>query len=80
MVSYNEDDEVFQLASENGFCMDSTITETEDVSYVSSPYLPFTCRDLRRSDGVQRAPRAESGLGASSVRDELDVQITSAGW
>ena len=29
MVSYNEDDEVFRMHSENAFCVDSTITETE---------------------------------------------------
>lgn len=75
-VRYDPEAQTFQLASENGFCIDSTVTDTEDVSYVSSPYLPFTCRDLRRPMASNAHRAAESGLGASSVRDELDVQIT----
>jgi len=37
------------------------ITETEDVSYVSSPYLPFTLRDLK-------CPLASNAHRASEAR------------
>jgi hypothetical protein len=75
-VRYDPTTQTFRLSSENGFCYDSDVTETEDVSYVSSPYLPFTCRDLRRPMASNAHRAAECGTGASSVRDELDVQIT----
>ena len=75
-VRYDPEAQTFRLSSENGFCFDSTVTDTEDVSYVSSPYLPFTCRDLRRPMASNAHRAAECSTGASSVRDELDVQIT----
>ncbi len=76
MVSFDRDEGVFRLHSENAFCVDSTITETEDVSYVSSPYLPFTLRDLRRPMASNAHRASESATGASSVKDELDVQLS----
>ena len=75
-VKYDPEAQTFRLSSENGFCFDSTVTDTEDVSYVSSPYLPFTCRDLRRPMASNAHRATECGIGVSSVRDELDVQIT----
>lgn len=76
MVSYNEDDEVFRMHSENAFCVDSTITETEDVSYVSSPYLPFTLRDLKCPMASNAHRASESATGTSNLKDELDVQLS----
>ena len=76
MVSYNEDDEVFRMHSENAFCVDSTITETEDVSYVSSPYLPFTLRDLKCPMASNAHRASESAAGTSNLKDELDVQLS----
>jgi len=74
LVSYQDD--VFTLHSKNGYCVDSTITETEDVSYVSSPYLPFTLRDLTRPLASNAHRASESVTGTSNLKDELDVQLT----
>ena len=76
MVGYDEDDETFRLYSDNGFCVDSTVTDTEDVSYVSSPYLPFTVRDLKRPLASNAHRAQEAATGTSNLRDELDVQMT----
>ena len=75
-VSYDTKSETFSLRSAYGFCFDSAVTETEDVSYVSSPYLPFTCRDLKRPMASNAHRAFESGSGSDTVKDELDVQIT----
>ena len=56
--------------------MDSTITETEDVSYVSSPYLPFTLRDLKCPMASNAHRASESAAGTSNLKDELDVQLS----
>ena len=74
MVKYEDD--VFRLHSKNGFCVDSTITETEDVSYVSSPYLPFTLRDLKCPLASNAHRASEAATGASNLKDELDVQLS----
>lgn len=74
MVSYQDD--VFRLHSKNGFCVDSTITETEDVSYVSSPYLPFTLRDLKCPLASNAHRASEAATGTSNLKDELDVQLS----
>mmetsp|Transcript_30863 Transcript_30863/g.100476 ORF Transcript_30863/g.100476 Transcript_30863/m.100476 type:complete len:994 (+) Transcript_30863:2-2983(+) len=56
---------------------ESTVTETEDVSYVSSPYLP---RSLRRPGGPVMSSNAhrasESASKESTIRDDLDEVIT----
>ena len=76
MVAYDEDEETFRLYSDNDFCVDSTVTDTEDVSYVSSPYLPFTLRDLKRPLASNAHRAQEAATGSSNLRDELDVQMT----
>ena len=38
-VVFEEKTETFKLVSDEGFNIDSTVTESEDVSYVCSPYL-----------------------------------------
>lgn len=62
-------------APEAGFRKISTITETEDVSYVSSPYLPQCLRGFGpdTKDNTNRAH--ESAAGASGLKDELDENI-----
>ena len=56
---------------------ESTITECEDVSYVSSPHIP---RTLRRPGGPSlssNAHRAHESAGkVSTIRDDLDEVIT----
>ena len=80
-----EDGALLQVVWEDGiFVMrnatitrQSTITDTEDVSYVCSPYIPPT---LRRPGGQimsSNAHRAsESATKESTIRDDLDEVIT----
>ena len=80
-----EDAALLQVVWEDGrFLMrngtisrESTITDTEDVSYVCSPYIP---RSLRRPGGPlmsNNAHRAsESATKESTIRDDLDEVIT----
>ena len=57
------------------FEQESAITETEDVSYVSSPYLPQCVRGFG-PDPTDNSGRAhESAAGASGIQDELDETI-----
>ena len=80
-----EDDEepegFFQLYTEGGYERESEITETEDVSYVSSPWLPECLRDRAsvrcRENMTDNAGRAhESAAGESDIKDELSETIT----
>ena len=80
-----EDAALLQVVWEDGrFLMrngtisrESTITDTEDVSYVCSPYIP---RSLRRPGGPlmsNNAHRAsESATKERTIRDDLDEVIT----
>lgn len=59
-----------------GYQRKSTITETEDVSYVSSAYVPQCLRYGGRPT-LSNAHRAhESGVNTDNIRDELDEVIT----
>jgi hypothetical protein len=80
-----EDDEepegFFQLYTEGGYERESEITETEDVSYVSSPWLPECLRDRAsvrcRENMIDNVGRAhESAAGESDIKDELSETIT----
>lgn len=60
----------------SGYRRKSTITETEDVSYVSSAYVPQCLRYGGRPT-LSNAHRAhESGVNTDNIRDELDEVIT----
>lgn len=66
----------YYLTSASGYKRKSTITETEDVSYVSSAYIPQCLRYGGRPT-LSNAHRAhESSVSADSIRDELDEVIT----
>jgi hypothetical protein len=62
-------------APEAEFQKISSITDTEDVSYVSSPYLPQCLRGFGpdTNDNTNRAH--ESAAGASGLKDELDENV-----
>ena len=64
----------------SGFERESNVTDTEDVSYVSSPYLPSCVRNPRdqRAFTSNAHRKHESAQGASNIRDELDEAITLA--
>lgn len=60
----------------SGYRRKSTITDTEDVSYVSSAYVPQCLRYGGRPT-LSNAHRAhESGVNTNNIRDELDEVIT----
>ena len=65
---------------QSGFERESNVTDTEDVSYVSSPYLPSCVRNPRdqRAFTSNAHRKHESAQGASNIRDELDEAITLA--
>lgn len=64
------------LISPSGYRRKSTITECEDVSYVSSAYIPQCLRYGGRPT-LSNAHRAhESGINAGNNLDELDEVIT----
>ena len=76
----DDDDEglgVFILLSPSKYARLSNVTDTEDVSYVSSPYLPACVRNPREqkafSSNEHRAH--ESASGEANIRDELDETI-----
>jgi hypothetical protein len=74
----NEDGEKepgFALYTDSGYRRKSGITDTEDVSYVSSPYLPDVLRgsDEPTNDNTSRSH--ESAAGASGIQDELSEAI-----
>lgn len=66
----------FMLRSENGYEMESTITEIESVSYVSSPYIPSCVRRWGRAN-KQNTDQAVALVNAvSTIKDELDENLT----
>ena len=75
-VRFDEETETFKLTSAEGCVLDSTITESEDVSYVCSPYI---CRQFVKSASplTSYAYRASESLrGLSTVADALDVTLS----
>ncbi|CAM9569802.1 unnamed protein product, partial [Phaeothamnion confervicola] len=70
------DGNVYWLQSTSGYRRQSTITDTEDVSYVSSAYVPQCLRYGGRPT-LSNAHRAhESSITTDNIRDELDEVIT----
>lgn len=66
----------YYLVSASGYRRKSSITDCEDVSYVSSAYIPQCLRYGGRPT-LSNAHRAhESAIAADSLREELDEVIT----
>lgn len=66
----------YYLISASGYKRRSTITDCEDVSYVSSAYIPQCLRYGGRPT-LSNAHRAhESGVSADNIQNELDEVIT----
>ena len=53
----------------------STVTDTEDVSYVSSAYVPCVCA-MEGALHFQRSPSTRVWHQDNNTRDELDEVIT----
>ena len=74
-IEYNG--EHFFLRSSDGLLVrESTVTDTEDVSYVTSPYLPRKMRDPARPLTSNAHRAIESSRGRSNIKDDLDVAVT----
>ncbi|RYH30944.1 hypothetical protein EON65_03805 [archaeon] len=76
LLTVNWDGRNYFLVSPSGYRRKSTITECEDVSYVSSAYIPQCLRYGGRPT-LSNAHRAhESGVNVQNNLDELDEVIT----
>lgn len=67
----------FCLKGDKGYLRVSEVTDTEDVSYVSSPYLPTCVRNPRdQKTFTSNKHRAhESAKGVTNIKDTLDEVI-----
>ncbi|KAJ1489544.1 hypothetical protein T484DRAFT_1937083 [Baffinella frigidus] len=73
-----EDDVIeqhFYLTAEGGYERRSTITEVEDVSYVSSPFLPLSVRKSEKPTTSNAHRAGEAATGESNIKDELSEAI-----
>jgi len=66
----------FWMRSDSGYERESTVTDTEDVSYVSSPYLPMCLRHGGREANSNADKAHMSAQGESNIRDELSEVLT----
>ena len=65
LLKVSWDGSAFWMRSDSGYERESTVTDTEDVSYVSSPYLPNCLRHGGR-ESVSNADKAHlSAAGAT---------------
>mmetsp|Transcript_10807 Transcript_10807/g.26463 ORF Transcript_10807/g.26463 Transcript_10807/m.26463 type:complete len:893 (+) Transcript_10807:104-2782(+) len=65
----------FFLAAEGGYEKMSTITDTEDVSYVASPYLPLHVRKSEKPMTSNAHRAGEAASGESNIKDDLSEAI-----
>jgi hypothetical protein len=69
------DGEKFILTNGSDYTKVSLITECEDVSYVSSPYLPACIRASDKPLDSNDHLKYECGKGESQIRDELSEAV-----
>ena len=71
------DGNTYCLRSPSGYERPSSVTDTEDVSYVSSAYIPQCLRFGGRPTMSNAHKARSSGMGAiNTIRDDLDEVIT----
>ena len=76
LLKVHWDGTAFWMRSDSGYERESTVTDTEDVSYVASPYLPMCLRQGGR-ESTSNADKAHmSAAGESNIRDELSEVLT----
>jgi len=77
-VHWDTKKHLYSLRSENGYKRVSDVTDCEDVSYVSSAYLPQCLRNGGRPtmSNAHRAHECRPKAGESNIRDELDEVIS----
>jgi hypothetical protein len=78
LLSASWDGRKYFLKSASGYSRPSDITDTEDVSYVSSAYIPQCLRYGGRPtlSNAHRAHESAVNDGGDNIRDELDEVIT----
>jgi hypothetical protein len=75
-VQFDQESREFSLVTANGFARVSEITETEDVSYVSSAYIPKCLRQTDKPTRSNAHRRHESGGTATGLAAEQSAVIT----
>jgi len=75
-VRWNEKEEAFYLHGASGYSRKTSVMNTEDVSYVSSAYIPQCLRRGGRPTLSNAHRSHECGQGDNAIRDELDEVIT----
>lgn len=69
-ISWDDDKSLFALRSvKSGYLRYSTITEIEDVSYVSSPYIPAFLRRGQAETTNNRARAHHAFAGMTNIKD-----------
>ena len=76
LVEYNKEDAVFCLRSASGVERVSDITDIEEISYVSSPYVPKCIRRWGRECSSNKSQAALLANATHTIRDNLDEQLT----
>ena len=71
-VQWRAPESEFVMVGPNGFERTSTVTDCEDVSYVSSAYLPQCLRFGGRPTLSNAHRAAECGAAVANIRDQLD--------
>ena len=75
-VEWDAEEFVFRLVAQSGESKESTITEIESVSYVSSPFIPSVLRKYGRECTNNQDRTKELEDAQSNIKDELDEEIT----
>jgi len=76
LLKVHWDGSAFWMRSNSGYERESTVTDTEDVSYVSSPYLPMCLRHGGREASSNADKAHMSAAGETNIRDELSEVLT----
>ena len=71
-VEWKASENSYVLVGNSGYSRVSTVTDCEDVSYVSSAYVPQCLRFGGRPTLSNAHRAAECGVSVSNIRDELD--------
>ena len=76
VVKWSDDDQLFYLQSGSGSERDSDITDIEEVSYVSSPFIPKCMRHWGRECHSNKNQTPALLKAKNTIRDDLDEHLT----
>lgn len=77
-ITFDVDDGKFRLARNDGSVFVSRVTDVEEVSYVSSPYLPNCLMKNEASFSSNAHKSAMCKQGVNGIKDELSLAIVLA--